>query len=330
LTRLNQVPDGLTLFVLDAQEKLVGTLTDGDIRRGLLDNIPTSACARDFMFTQFRYLDIKGYGLKDVEELKLQRIKLLPILNEEKHIVRIVDLSKKRSLLPIDAVIMAGGKGMRLRPMTEHTPKPLLRIGDKPIMEYNIDRLSLYGVYNLTITIKYLGEQIRQRFGDGSPKGMNIRYVAEEQPLGTIGAVGQIKEFANDYVLVMNSDLLTNIDYEGFFKELVENRGDMIVATAPYEVKIPYGVIETKGEAISALKEKPSYTYYSNAGIYIFKREYVHLIPKDKEFNATDLMELLIDQGKKVLHYPILDYWLDIGKPEDFEKALKDIKHINF
>ncbi len=328
--RLNEVPDGLTLFVLDEQEKLVGTLTDGDVRRGLLNDLSTSRCAGDFMYAEFRFLNGNDYSLKDIEFLKNQRIKLLPILNEFQHIIRIVDFSKKRSLLPVDAVIMAGGKGMRLRPLTENTPKPLLKIGDKPIVEYNIDRLNLYGVYNLKITINYLGDQIRQRFGDGSQKGMNIRYVEEQQPLGTIGAVGKIKEFTNDYVLVMNSDLLTNIDYEDFFKELLENRGDMIVATAPYEVKIPYGVIETKGGAIVDLKEKPSYTYYSNAGIYIFKKEYAHLIPQDRKFNATDLMELLIGQGKKVLHYPILDYWLDIGKPEDFEKAQKDINRIQF
>jgi len=175
-----------------------------------------------------------------------------------------------------------------------------------------------------------LGQQLRDYFTDGNQKNLEIDYVEEDEPLGTIGSVSLKEQFFNDYILVMNSDLLTNIDYEDMFKDFIVKNADMIVATTPYEVEIPYGVIETNGDNIVAIKEKPTYTYYSNAGIYMFKKEFVDLIPKGKYFNATDLMEALYSQDKKVVHYPIIDYWLDIGKPHDYEKAQKDINHIKF
>ena len=328
LQKLSEVPMTLTLFVIDEEQRLVGTLTDGDVRRGILGDISTERQVKDFMFTDFRFIRKNAYRLDDIDNFKKRNIHILPILDEDNKVVRILDLSKKHTLLPLDAVIMAGGKGTRLRPLTLNTPKPLLKVGGKPIIEYNVDRLSDYGVFNITISIKYLGQQLIDYFKDGSQKNINISYVEEDEPLGTIGSVALIEKFDNPYVLVMNSDLLTNIDYELLFKTLVEKDADMIVATTPYEVKIPYGVIETDGDQIKTLKEKPTYTYYSNAGIYIFKREYVDLIPKNKHFNATDLLETLIEMGKKVLHYPIIGYWLDIGKPHDFEKAQQDIKHI--
>ncbi len=330
LQKLNEVPMTLTLFVIDEERHLVGTITDGDIRRGILNNISTDGQVKDFMYTGFRYIRRNAYTLDDIDGFKKKNIHILPILDEDDKVIRILDLSKKHTLLPLDAVIMAGGKGTRLRPLTLNTPKPLLKVAGKPIIEYNIDRLSDYGVFNITISIKYLGQQLIDYFKDGSEKNIHISYVEEDEPLGTIGSVALIEKFDNPYILVMNSDLLTNIDYELLFKTLVEKDADMIVATTPYEVKIPYGVIETDGDQIKTLKEKPTYTYYSNAGIYIFKKEYIDLIPKNEHFNATDLLEKLIEIGKKVLHYPILGYWLDIGKPHDFEKAQQDVKHIKF
>jgi len=329
LKHLGEVPMMLTLFVLDDEDRLVGTLTDGDIRRNILLDKSTDGLVEDFMFTNFRYIRA-DYDIKEIEDIRRRNIKIIPILDNDNRIVRIVNFSEKRSLLPIDAVIMAGGKGTRLRPLTLDTPKPLLKVNGKPIIEYNIDRLNLYGIHYLTITVKYLGKQISDYFENGADKNMSIKYVEEDEPLGTIGALSLMEEFHNPYVLVMNSDLLTDIDYELFFKALEEQDGDMIVATTPYEVKIPYGVIEVDGEQITNHVEKPTYTYYSNAGIYIFKKEYLDLIPHNSFFNATDLLEKLVALNKKVLHYPILGYWLDIGKPHDFEKAQNDVKHIKF
>jgi len=330
LQLLNERPDHLTLFVIDDEERLVGTLTDGDIRRGLLDGVTIETEIKAIMFRHFRKLIHNQYSLEKLNEIRSLRIRLIPIVDESGKIVRVVDLAKKKSLLPIDAVIMAGGKGSRLLPLTKDTPKPLLKIGDKPIIEYNIDRLLQFGINNITITIKYLGQQIANYFKDGKEKGATIKYFEETEALGTIGAIKQISDFTQDYILVMNSDLLTNIDLEKMFAELLSKSGEIIVATSPYEVKIPYGVIETEGETVKSLKEKPTYTYQSNAGIYIFKKSCIDVIPEGVFYNATDLLAKLLEQDEKVLYYPILEYWLDIGKPADFEKAQKDIKHISF
>ena len=175
-----------------------------------------------------------------------------------------------------------------------------------------------------------MGEQIEAYFGTGKQKNINIEYVWENDPMGTIGAVAQINNFKHDYVLVTNSDLLTNIDYEQFFLEFIKQGADLAVLTIPYQVAIPYAVLETEKGEVKSFKEKPTYTYYSNGGIYLMKKEITHLIPQNKFYNATDLMEYLIKQNKKVISFPFSGYWLDVGKHEDFEKAQTDIYNIKF
>lgn len=330
LVQLDALAADAILFVVDEHQKLVGSLTDGDIRRGLIKGLGLEDEIMKFIQPKPKFFRKGEYDIALMQEWRTKDFKIIPVLDEDDVVVDVVNFRLQKSYLPIDAVIMAGGKGTRLLPLTIDTPKPLLVIGGKPIIEYNIDRLKDFGIRNLTLTIKYLGQQLIDYFGDGKDRNLNISYTKENEPLGTIGSVALIDTFHNDYVLVMNSDLLTNINYEDMFKALLEKGGDMIVASTPYEVEIPYGVIETEGDRIVALKEKPTYTYYSNAGIYIIKKEYIDWIPKGAFFNATDLMEALYSKDKKVLNYPILDYWLDIGKHHDFEKAQNDIKYIKF
>jgi len=159
--------------------------------------------------------------------------------------------------------------------------------------------------------------------------GTKFNFVWEEEALGTLGAASLIESFHHDYVLITNSDILTMLDYEDFFIDFIEKDADMSVATIPYQVDIPYAVMETKDHQVTSFKEKPTYTYYSNGGIYIVKRELLRRIPKNSFYNATDLMEQLIKDGGKLISYPIRQYWLDIGKPDDFEKAQSDIKHLD-
>ncbi len=225
---------------------------------------------------------------------------------------------------------MAGGEGRRLRPLTTHTPKPLLLVGDKPIIEHNVFRLQQFGIENIYVTLNYLGNQLRNYFQQRENGCLRFSFIEETQPLGTIGSVRLIPEFSNNHLLIMNSDLLTNIDYEDFYTEFCKKNADMAVATIPYKVDIPYAVLETDEHFVRDFKEKPTYTYYSNAGIYILKREVIDLIPVNSFFNATDLMETLIKTGRNVLSYPLLNYWLDIGKHDDYKKAQEDIKHIKF
>jgi len=331
LAQLNTLGSELTLFVLDNDDILRGTITDGDLRRGMLKGVQLIDPVESIMNTSFMYLKADSYQIEDLKPIKEKLIKMVPIVDGTGRILKLVNLQKVRTILPIDVVIMAGGEGRRLRPMTITTPKPLLKVGDKPILEHNVDRLCEFGIEKYFITIKYLGNQIREYFGDGSNKGIQIQYTEEKsEPLGTIGAVSMIEEFSHDTVLIMNSDILTNIDYEDFYLDFKHKDADLAVATIPYQVKIPYAVLETEKETIVGFKEKPTYTYYSNGGIYLFKKDVLQKIPKGVPHNATDLMEQLIEMGKRVITYPLHCYWLDIGKPEDFEKAAEDIQHIKF
>lgn len=330
LQRLDKLGQYLTLFILDENEKLLGTLTDGDIRRGLLSGVKMEDNVAKVYNPGFHSLQEKGVSIAELKRLKEEQIHLVPVVDNAGRIIRIINLLETKSILPFDAVIMAGGEGKRLRPLTENKPKPLLKVGQKPIIEHNIDRLRSYGVNNVFISINYLGEQLVSYFGDGSSKKMNIDYVREDKPLGTLGAISYVKEFDQDAILVMNSDLLTNIDYEDFYLFFEENNCDLAIASIPYNVQVPYAVLETEGDRVASFVEKPKYTYYSNAGIYLFKKELLSLIPKDTFYNATDFMEDLIAQGKKVASYPLRGYWLDIGRHEDYAKAQEDVAHIKF
>lgn len=327
LIKLDENPKMQTLMVVK-NKKVVGTITDGDIRRGLINGLSNTDNVSQFMLKSFTFLQKGVYDKSILDYIKEKKIEIVPELNKDGLLLRIINFNEVKTILPIDAVIMAGGLGSRLMPLTKDTPKPMLKIGDKPIIEHNIDLLKSYGVSNITLSVNYLKEVIRDYYQDGGDKDVMISYITEDNPLGTIGAVKQINTFHNDYVLVMNSDLLTNINLESMFYELKKDQADMIIATTDYQVQVPYGVVESNGRQVKALKEKPTYTYYSNAGIYIFKKTLVDLIPDNSYFNATDFLDKLIELNKKVLHYPIKRYWLDIGKHEDYKKAQEDIKHI--
>ena len=320
----------LILFVINEEGKMLGTITDGDIRRAFLRDVSMDDNVSMSLYRHFKFICKKDFTLEQFIAYKEKGITLVPVLDEEGKILTIRNLKSLQSLLPLDAVIMAGGDGQRLRPLTEKTPKPLLKVGDKPIIEHNIDRLLKFGVQNIHITLRYLGDQIEKYFGDGSEKGAIIRYVTEKDELGTLGAVSLCEDFENDVVLVMNSDLLTNIDYEDFYKRFLETGADMLIAAVPYTVTVPYAVLETKNHRVDRFVEKPTYTYHSNAGIYLIKKELLVKIECNKKYDATDFMQLLIEENKNVQTYHLMEYWLDIGRHDDYEKAQIAIKHIKF
>jgi dTDP-glucose pyrophosphorylase len=318
-----------TLFVVDDVKRLVGSLTDGDIRRGLLNGLEISGPIASYMNTDFKFLKNSDDNLELIRSYRKAEINLIPLIDDDYHLLDVLDLKKLRTKLPLAALIMAGGRGERLRPLTEVTPKPMLKVGDKPIIEHNVDRLISYGITDIFISVKYLKDQIMDYFGDGEAKGIHIYYIEEEEPLGTIGALGLIHAIAHEDILVMNSDLLTNIDFEDFYNFYKLNGATMALASVPYHVNIPYAVLETSGHLISSFSEKPSYTYYSNGGIYLMKFDLKHSFEQGQFFNATDLMDNIIaDAQCSLVHYPLLGYWLDIGKHNDLIKAQEDIKHI--
>lgn len=321
-------PDPLVLFVLDEQKRMVGTLTDGDSRRALIAGASVADAVETVMHRNFNYM--KAEDIDNVMEIKRQRglkMRLVPVLDAENHIAEIINLERFKTRLPIDAVLMAGGKGERLRPLTEKTPKPLLRVGDKCIIDHNIDRLIDYGVKHISVTVNYLKEQLEEHFAEPREE-VKVQTVREPKFLGTIGSIRFVPEFFNDTVLVMNSDLFTNINYEDFYLHFKEHDADMSVAAVPYDVDIPLGILNLDGRNITGLSEKPHFGYYANAGIYLIKKTALELIPEDTMFHSTDLVEALIAAGGKVIRFPIGGTWIDIGTPQEFQRANELVKHL--
>lgn len=321
-------PEPLVLFVIDDEKRMVGTLTDGDSRRALITGALVNDPVTKIMHRGFNYISIDN--VEDVFELRRQKelnMKLVPILDKEHHIVEIINLERYKTRLPIDAVLMAGGKGERLRPLTKKTPKPLLKVGDKAIIDYNVDRLISYGVKHISVTVNYLKEQIEEHFAM-LRDGIKIDTVTEPNYLGTIGSVQFVNMFYNDTVLVMNSDLFTNIDYEDFYLHFKDNNADMSIAAVPYSVSVPYGILDLEDRNVKGILEKPTYNYYANAGIYLIKREMLKLIPENTFFNATDLLNLLVEKNKKVVRYPLNGTWIDIGNHQEYQKANELVKHM--
>lgn len=321
--------DWQTLFVLDDEEHMVGTLTDGDIRRGLIHGAALEDAVSTVMHTDFKFV---REGENDAFQLKAFREKqifFVPVLDADNRIVRVYNLIKYHNFLPIDAVLMAGGKGERLRPLTDKTPKPLLPVGDKAIIDHNVDRLISYGIKHINVTVNYLGEQLEEHFRE-TYNDVQVNVVREPEFLGTLGSIRFIPDFFNDTVLVMNSDLFTNINYEDFYLHFKEHDADMSVAAVPYSVSIPYGILDLEGRRdVKGLVEKPSYDYYANAGIYLIKKSVLDLIPEGTFFNATDLIEVLIKQKKKVIRFPLNGIWIDIGNPQEYQRANELVKHLH-
>jgi len=327
LRKLDSEKSNQTLFVLDDNKRLIGTVTDGDIRRGFLKGLNLDSPIQLFAYTNFSFINGE-VDVSTIRQLKKEGKMVFPKLNQSGQIEKVYDLSKLKSILPLHALIMAGGRGERLRPLTDQTPKPMLLLGGKPIIEHNIDRLISFGIETITISVRYLADQIINYFGDGSSKGISINYIKEDEPLGTIGCVTQIGHIDHQAILVLNSDVFTNIDFEDFFLAFEKENADMAVASIPYSVDIPYAIMELNDNCITSFKEKPKNTYYANAGIYLIKKECLALIPKNLFFNATDLMDTIMARNGKLIHSPITGYWIDIGKHDDYNKAKEIIKHL--
>lgn len=319
--------DVLTLLVVDQTGKMLGTLTDGDVRRNLIVSKDLQTSITEAMNVHFKYATQNHTDVRFIHDMREAGVILLPVLDENKKIVTLYNLKKLRSVLPIDAVLMAGGKGERLRPLTERIPKPLLPVNGKPIIDYNIERLIHFGVNHISVTVNYLKDQIEEHFSKPI-ENVQVQCVPEPRFLGTIGSLSFIENFNNDTILIMNSDLFTNIDYEEFFLHFKDHQADMSVASVPYTVNIPYGIFELEGRDIKGVVEKPTYNYYANAGIYLIKKDLLKLIPRDTFYNATDLLKDLIENGYNVIRFPITGYWLDIGNHSEYAKACDLIHHI--
>lgn len=316
------------VFVKDETGKIIGSVSDGDCRRALINGKTLGSKAIDFMNANFTFLRKDEYDIRKIQKIRQLGLKYVPELNDDGTLYAVRDFTDGKSYIPVDAVLMAGGKGERLRPLTLETPKPLLKVADKPIIDYNIENLIHYGVEHINVTVNYLGEQIEKHF-ENPVNEVQVNCVREPMFLGTIGSIKFVKKWYNDTILLMNSDLFTNIDIEAFYLHFLQHNADMSVAGVPYNVNIPYGIFELENtREIKGITEKPSYHYYANAGIYLIKRELLDLIPENEFFDATDFIDSLIKANKKVIRFPITGYWIDIGKPDDFKNVQEFARNI--
>ena len=320
----------MTLFVTGGR-RLLGSLTDGDVRRALLAGIGLDAPVRDAMHTPARAVPAPAASPDNVLHYKMLRqkgITIVPVVDNGGNIVDMVDLRATRTRLPLSAILMAGGKGERLRPMTLTTPKPLLKIEGKAIIDYNIEALAECGVSDITVTTRYLAEQIHEHFRL-PVAGVQVKCVTEDKPLGTIGSAALVRVEGDGNTLVMNSDLLTTVSFEEMYLRHIREDADITVAVIPYQVSVPFAIITTDGPQITGIEEKPAYSYFANAGIYIFANRLLRSLPTDRRTDATDLIADTIAAGGKVVYSPVNGTWLDVGSPADFEQASQLMRHYN-
>jgi dTDP-glucose pyrophosphorylase/CBS domain-containing protein len=328
LARLDAAGTGV-LLVTDPSRRLLGVLTDGDIRRHVLSGESLDCLAGTIAG---RTPLVAQPGVSPAEALRLMDtardfiINHLPLVAPDGTLVDLLlrsDLTKAGSS-PVSAVIMAGGLGSRLRPLTDATPKPMLPIGDRPLLELMIQRLREAGVHDVSLTTHYLAEQISSHFGNGEAFGVSIHYVPEDRPLGTAGALA-VMERPTGPVLVLNGDVLTAVNFDGLLAYHREHRADATVAVRKLELQVPYGVIECAGPRVCRLREKPVQQFMVNAGVYLLEPATLGYIPPGQRFDMTDLIQRLLDEGRTVVSFPIVEYWLDIGRPADYAQAQADL-----
>lgn len=323
---IDRYKEGIAL-VTDGAGKLLGTITDGDIRRFMLSGRSLDEPCSSVMFTH-PATAMENASRSEIQEILLKRkLRHIPLVDDA-GIVR--GLTTLRDFLPPDtiapvAVIMAGGEGKRLRPITESIPKPMVEVGGKPLLETIIVNLTKHGITDIRLAVNYKHEIIERHFGNGNAFGASISYIRESKKLGTIGALSLISNPPQGPFLVMNGDVVTNINLTQFFEFHRKHRAVCTIAASEYHIAIPYGVLDLAGHFVLGVKEKPTQNLFCNAGMYILDSEAIHFIPKDTRFDVTDLIAELIARGYPVSAFPIREYWVDVGKKDDLQKAQMDM-----
>ncbi len=328
LAALNRLSGGeMTLLAVDDDGIMTGTLTDGDVRRALLDGVSLDSPVSEAMHRKFRAIHASDDDLDTMRRCRSMGIALLPRLDAAGRVAEVIDLTRTHTKLPLSAILMAGGRGERLRPLTDTCPKPLLEIDGKPIIDYNIEALSKCGIRDITVTTRYLADMIKAHFSE--PRyGVEVECVEETEPLGTIGAVSLVSErTGTEATVVMNSDLLTTISFEDMYLHHRADNADITIAAVPYVVSVPYAILTTDGNRVSAIEEKPTYTHYANGGIYMISNSLLRTIEAGKRLDAPDFIDRAIAEGRRVTYYPVSGTWIDIGSPADFRQAQEIMRH---
>jgi dTDP-glucose pyrophosphorylase/predicted transcriptional regulator len=315
-------------LVIDKDNKLIGTLTDGDIRRGLLKGLDLNSSIETIINKNPLTAKITDTKEEILQKALAKKIRQIPIVDENGKIVDIEEIEEliKPKEKSNKVVLMVGGLGTRLRPLTETTPKPMLKVGNKPILQTIIEKFAQYGYKNFIMCVNYKSHIIEDYFKDGSEFGVNIEYVLEKKRMGTAGALSLLKEKPKEDFFVMNGDILTNVNFEHLHNYHVENNSIATMCVREYEYQVPFGVVNLKDNKIVSIEEKPTYKFFVSAGIYMLNPESLDYIPKNEFFDMPTLFDRIIKKDKKAISFPIREYWIDIGKIEEYKRANEEFK----
>ena len=328
MEQIDRSGKGIAL-VLDDSQRLLGTVTDGDIRRAILTGIDLDTSVEQLLNNQPLTAPA---GTSDSTLLHLMNesgVRQIPLLDENDRVVDVMLLSDlvKELELPIRAIVMAGGLGTRLRPLTDTLPKPMLPIGSRPLLELIVERLKQSGIRRLNVATHYKGEIISEHFKDGQDFGVEITYVKEDQPLGTVGALSLLED-SEDPLLVINGDILTRVDFREMLNFHREHKAELTIAVRQYEFNVPYGVVESDGVFVKGISEKPTVRQFINAGIYLLNPSVRRLVPNQQQYDMPDLIHRILSEGRQVVCFPVREYWLDIGIEDQYMQAQSDMEKL--
>lgn len=313
-------------LVVDSTDRLIGTVTDGDVRRGLLRGLSLDQTVDHVTNVNPIVVDA-GEDASTIQRVMRDRcINQVPLLDDHGRVVGLKLLKEYLAAPKYDnfVVLMAGGLGTRLRPLTETCPKPLLQIGGKPILEIILENFKSQGFRRFAIAVNYMAEMIEDHFGDGSSWGVDINYLREQSRLGTAGALRLLPETPSKPIIVMNGDLLTKVNFGHLLDYHIEFKAKATICIREYDIKVPFGIVEVQEHHLVALQEKPVQKFFVNAGIYVLEPEVLQAIPLDVPYDMTTLFEGLVTRRELPAVFPVREYWLDIGQLDDYQRALED------
>lgn len=319
------------VLVVDENRQLQGTITDGDIRRGLLRGASPDSPAAEIMNAHPHVAHEDETHAQIAERMQCLQLRHMPVVDAEGRPLRLemLPLFHRPARHPNPVVIMAGGEGRRLRPLTETVPKPMLPVGGRPILETIVHRLALQGFTDVYLSVNYRGDMIKDHFGDGSEHGVRIRYLEEERPLGTAGSLHLLPERPHYPFLVLNADVLTTLNYGELVGFHLETAAAMTVCVQPYQVAVPFGVVEVDGEYVRALREKPVYDYFVSSGIYVLRPDVLDRLEPGVRLDMPDLMnQLMAEDDRHVSAFPLREYWVDVGRVEDLSRARNEFTEV--
>ena len=317
-------------LVVDVNDQLLGTITDGDIRRALLKGMDLNSPIEPIMNKTPTVAKLSNTKEEILELAFSKKLRQIPIIDDDGKILGIQEIDEliKPKKKTNRVFLMVGGLGTRLRPLTENTPKPMLKVGNKPILHTIVEKFAEYGYTNIIMCVNYKSHIIREYFGDGSNFGANIEYIVEEKRMGTAGALSLLKEKPTEPFFVMNGDLLTNVNFEHLHDFHIANNSIATMCVREYDFQVPYGVVNIDGSNIVSIKEKPTYKFFVSAGIYMLNPEVIDYIPKNEFFDMPSLFEKLISKKQNVISFPLREYWIDIGQIEEYKKANEEYDEV--